>query len=602
MMRCAGRCTGSVGDGPGREFDSNRATTTTLVLVAGVVFLVTFLAFSGALQNGFVSLDTADYVINNPHIRSFDWDNLSWMFTKPYASNWHPLTWLSHAVDYALYGLKPSGHHLTSILIHALNAAVLFILLFLLLRKEYESNIYVITGAGLAALLFGVHPQRVESVAWVAERKDVLCLFFAILTLIFYTCFAQSTHGRARWRWMSASFLAFGLALMSKPMAIMLPIVLLILDVYPLRRIVISPKFVLRSDMRSLVTIVLEKVPFVVLSLFSAVLTMWAQKSGEAVLSTGIIGEGYRVLNATAAILLYLYKLLIPVRLSLNYPIIPLPQVRSLAGFCAAVIVFFVIFFLAVREWRAGRAYWLVAWLIFLITLIPVIGIVFVGHAGAADRYTYLPTIPFFGIVGYFMAGRIMARYGRYTNVIRGSFVFLVLVLVGCSTWLTTERVKVWRSDVSLWEDVVALYPNNPNNLYPLGLAYQGEGDFYRAIDVYQRAIGLQSVGTTVREIHQFASDRKTSVYVYLYVKLAQCYEEVHDYKNALRVYQLILDNRVPIGVSETLIRRRLARLYVLTGQVSKAREVYPLFKDRKDMGEASAPKGREEGSITPVP
>ena len=218
-----------------------------------IIFLITFMIYAPALKNDFVNFDDNEYVYKNNYIRSLNLHALSWMLTAFHASNWHPLTWLSHATDYAIWGLNPFGHHLTSIILHGLNTFLVFLLvtqLMLITKRINATSLplacvpstpgWSLIVASVTALLFGIHPLHVESVAWVAERKDLLCAFFFLLTLCFYLFYTSSVDKKNRRVWFTACMVLASAALMAKPMAVTLPLMLLLLDIYPLKRIAFS--------------------------------------------------------------------------------------------------------------------------------------------------------------------------------------------------------------------------------------------------------------------------------------------------------------------------------------------------------------------------
>jgi hypothetical protein len=298
--------------------------------LAGFIALVTFAVYLHALQNGFVALDDDAYVFDNLHIRSFDLAFLRWAFLNFYASNWHPLTWMSHALDYALWGLNPMGHHLTSIILHAINTFIVVVLAMRLREAStwtteqksrtvfLNERAMLITG-GVTGILFGLHPLHVESVAWVAERKDLLCAFFFLLSIMAYTnAVRRIGHGAARIWLAPGSLLSalcfFVLALLSKPMAVTLPVVLLILDWYPFNRV---------HSLKTFRSSLVEKLPFMALSLMSSILTMYAQGAGRAVVPIGFIPLSIRLLVAARSLVAYLWKMVVPSDLIPYYGHVP---------------------------------------------------------------------------------------------------------------------------------------------------------------------------------------------------------------------------------------------------------------------------------------
>jgi hypothetical protein len=370
--------------------------------LAASVSLLTFLVYLPALLDGFVqNWDDGDYIINNPAIRSLNPNLLKWAFLRSYAANWHPLTWLSHAVDYALWGLNPLGYHLTNNILHAVNAVLVLLVTKHLLdyvrrvgRQEASlPDGQALAAAGVTALLFALHPLRVESVAWVSERKDLLCALFFLLSIrsyIFYAAGGFFGAGNAhtdkspktytyRNKHYLFSLTFFVLALLSKPMAVSLPLVLLILDWYPFRRRGF-PKAVLA-----------EKIPFFLLSLFSSVVTMVAQSTAGAMELLAFVPLKTRLLVAAKSLVAYLWKMALPFHLA---PFYPYPKEVSILSLSYLFPVFFLAGVTAGALFAAKRnRLWLAVWAFYVITLLPVLGIVQVGEQSMADRYTYLPCL-----------------------------------------------------------------------------------------------------------------------------------------------------------------------------------------------------------------
>ena len=308
------------------------------VLAIGIlslfVFSFTFFVYTPALNNDFVNWDDDEYVYKNTRIQYLDPQSLCWMLTSFNAANWHPLTWLSHAIDYSLWGLNPRMHHLTNVILHALNTLLVFFLALQIVNRwktipagmsSGEKNRVslteiLITGI-VTALLFGVHPLNVESVAWISERKNVLSTLFFLLSLLSYISYASSILKRHRLIWFALSFLFFLLALMSKPIAVTLPLILLLLDYYPLNRL--SPHYYKNLQ------VFLEKVPFFLLSIATSVITVMAQQSGRAFISVAHLPIGSRLLNALHSLIFYLKKMALPQEL---FPLYAFPKEISLVN------------------------------------------------------------------------------------------------------------------------------------------------------------------------------------------------------------------------------------------------------------------------------
>lgn len=355
------------------------------LLLAGAVALLTILVYLPALRNGFVTWDDPFYVTDNLHIRSLGVNFFRWAFLDFSSGNWHPLAWLSHALDYAVWGLNPFGHHLTSILIHATNAFLVVFLSAKLIniwkargkggQQEASCEGETLIAAGVAGLLFGLHPLHVESVVWVSERKDLLCTLFYLLSVIAYLSYGSAKDGRlfGFYRAYFLSLLLFLLALASKPMAVSLPLILLVLDWHPLGRFR-SPAAWRRA--------LAEKIPFLAASGFVAILTIYAQNAAGAMSGMQATSLETRIALVPGKLLLYLRKTAIPLHLS---PFYPYPRLASLSTgdvFSFLLIGGFTLF--SIMTARRNKL-WLAAWSYFVITLLPVVGIVQVGGQAIAD-------------------------------------------------------------------------------------------------------------------------------------------------------------------------------------------------------------------------
>jgi len=346
---------------------------------------LTLALYNPVNSHPFVNYDDDRYVTENPHIHNgVEWDTIAWAFTSIEQENWHPLTWLSHALDYGLFHQNPTGHHFTSLLIHAANAVLLFLLLAFATRRSGPSL--------LVALLFALHPINVESVAWVAERKNVLSTFFFLGAIGAYGWYARKPH----WQRYLAVATLFAAGLMSKPMVITFPFVLLLLDYWPLGRVegnqASSP-----GPTLSWTKLLVEKLPLLALSAASAVITMKAQQAGGAMRSTAQFSLGVRVENAVVAYATYLWKLIWPSHLA---PLYPHPG-DSLASWQVALSLLVLLAITSIVLAFRAKRYLLVGWLWFLGTLVPVIGLVQVGDQAMADRYAYVPLLGIFVMIAW---------------------------------------------------------------------------------------------------------------------------------------------------------------------------------------------------------
>ncbi len=450
-----------------------RKIIVSLLLVA--VIIVAFLQLKNAV---FIDLDDGLYVTENRNVLpGITAKGIIWAFTTYHASNWHPLTWLSHMVDCQLYGLKPVGHHITNLILHIINTLLLF-LFFARVTKA-------ICASAMIAALFALHPLHVESVAWVSERKDVLSTFFWMTTLWAYFWYLE----RPGWDRYLLTLLSYALGLMAKPMLVTLPFVLLLLDYWPLARIQGVPASVtaqsktgLISDIRKpLGPLVLEKVPLFALAAFSSIITMLAQK--QALISLEWIPLKVRLANALLSYVFYIGKMIWPTHLAIFYPHSG-PDLSWWGVIAAGLALFGCSILAASKAWK--HPYLPVGWFWYMGTLVPVIGLVQVGGQAMADRYTYIPLIGLFIIIVW-GARDLTAGWRRQK-------IFLVLsavvVLTSCA-FITWHQVGYWRNSISLFERAIAVTSNNWFAHNYLGRAYTKEGRKDEAIVQLQKAIKI---------------------------------------------------------------------------------------------------------------
>ncbi len=454
--------------------------------IALLLLLGTLAVYLPAARCGFSCYDDGDYVVENQMVLSgLTWAGVKWAFTTWHASNWHPLTWLSHMTDCQLFGLNAGMHHSVNVLFHAANSLLLLLLLLRWTNAVWPS--------AFAAALFAWHPLHVESVAWIAERKDVLSTFFALLALLAYTKHVASakcqvprtgsapaatvspvTCHLSPFYWLA--LLCFALGLMAKPMLVTLPCVMLLLDYWPLNRTRNS-----ESGIRNFLRLLPEKIPFFALSAASCVVTFLAQHQGGAVASLKNVPLHYRLENVPVAYLDYLLKMIWPARLAVFYPLNPATPLEVLAAVAVLAAVSAVV-------WRARRAspYCLAGWLWFLGTLVPVIGLVQVGGAAMADRYSYFPSI------GIFLAAALGVRDGvnrfRLATPVVASLAGLVLA--ACLA-LTHRQVNFWQDDITLFRHAIKVTKENDTAHLNLGFALEKNGQKTEALAEYRAALKL---------------------------------------------------------------------------------------------------------------
>jgi tetratricopeptide (TPR) repeat protein len=431
---------------------------------------ITVLTFFGIWNNGFITFDDGDYLYRNRNLRNgLTWQSLVWAFNSGYAWNWHPLTWISHALDCTLFGLNPAGHHVVSLVLHCTNVVLLFLALRSLTGAFWRS--------AFVAALFGVHPLHVESVAWAAERKDVLSGFFFMLVLLTYAKYArkrsaqgavlaagkesgteltpqksdlnisQHNNNSALWYW--SAVVLFALGLMSKPMLVTVPFVLLLLDYWPLHRFSLAT---LRSELPNLVQ---EKLPLMFLAFISCALTLGAQS--EAIMRAAGLPLSTRIGGAAMACLVYVQQTFWPTGLAFFYtkPALALP-IRPLAAIVLLLGVTLGIFLIGKRSKYAP-----IGWLWYLGMLVPVLGFVTVGFQAHADRYTYLPSIGIFILLVWGIESALSkTSYARsgfnpWLLASAGGLVILLLAVI------SHRQLSFWRNSETLFTHATRVTPNN---------------------------------------------------------------------------------------------------------------------------------------------
>jgi len=482
------------------------ANNKNVLLIALFLILATLAAFWQVGNNGFLNFDDDDYLTANRHIQNgITTEGLRWAFTTRHAANWHPLTWISHMLDIQLFGLNPRWHHLTNLLFHIANVLLLFFALNRLTKALWQS--------AFVAALFALHPLHVESVAWVAERKDVLSTFFWMLILLAYSYYAT----RARLKSYLVVVALFSLGLMAKPMLVTLPFVLLLLDYWPLERFaqkqaapsipaaLNSPATVRKKKGKAarptrkisgerekpagqrvswavIRPLVLEKIPLFVLTILSCAATYIAQDTGGAVASTETYTAGIRLGNAFVSYILYLAKTIWPNNLAVFYPhpgLLPLWQVLGAVLFLATVTF-------AVIRTSKRFPYLPVGWLWFTGTLVPVIGVVQVGGQAMADRYTYIPSIGLF-IMAAWGIPEIFKKRRYWKEVLTASSALCIL----CLSMLTWRQVGYWHDNITISDHALSITKNNYRMYLNRGLATYLNGDFGQAVEDYNRAIEI---------------------------------------------------------------------------------------------------------------
>lgn len=452
--------------------------------------------FSPALTARFQQWDDAVLLIENPAYRGLGWSNLQWMLTTNLMGHYMPLTWITYGLDYVVWGLNPSGYHLANTILHAANVVLVYLVALRLFRSVWPGAFLagwdgLRIGAALCALVFGVHPLRVESVAWITERRDVLSGFFFLLSVLMYlrACEVESRGGRS---WKTPYWTAVGtfvLALLSKSMAVTLPAVLLVLDVYPLRR--------LQPGARGWLTpgpwrVWQQKLPFFFVGVVAVAVAFRALLGGAAATSWERLGLLDRVAVSAYSIAFYLAKTLVPVDLSPLYEL-PLPVHVSDRRFlvAGAAVLLITLATLALRRRWPGL---LAAWTCYVVMLLPVAGIFHNGPQVAADRYTYLPGIAWAILAGgvAVVAARALRglRSGRpVLTTVAGVLVVSAIFVLALATW---RQAKIWHDDETLWRHAAGLDPTSSIAASNLGLGLRLQGRQAEAIEQSERALLLK--------------------------------------------------------------------------------------------------------------
>jgi protein O-mannosyl-transferase len=570
-------CTKPGTGGSGSVLSTNAGTN---YLIGFLLLIVTCAAYFPVVTYPFVDLDDPDYVVDNPHTSTgLSWPNVAWALSATEKSNWFPLTWVSHQLDCQIFGLYAGGHHLTNLLLHILNAGLLFWLLERATGARWRS--------AMVAALFALHPLNVESVAWVAERKNLLCTLFFLLTLAAYGWYVQNPQVQ-RYLWVAALFV---LGLASKPMVITLPFVLLLIDYWPLGRIEgwSSPSAALPVPQQRFSRLLLEKVPLLALSAASAVITIIAQNSGGSIRSLSDFSFATRLENAICSYALYIAKAFWPTRLTVYYPF---PEHGVELWRVALALLFLVAVSVAILIKRSS--YLVFGWLLFLGTLVPVAGIVQVGGQAMADRYAYVPII---GLLVLGVWGAADWMESRHSDAKVGGVACGILVLI--LSVLTRVQVGHWRSSTDLWAQAASatndnfvaeknlanalLQLNQVEEALPhlqraarinpqdvtchvnLGGVFQKQGNWQAAVSEYATAVQIAS--------GQNSADN-TEPLGLAYASLGSIYGQLGDYSKALASYWQaeqtdpnVMDPFIP-GISRLISAPLTAEGYLRVGQL----------------------------------
>jgi len=445
---------------------SGRALWVSLTLIAAILII-----YAPVRRFPFVNTDDAVYVTGNPHVmQGLSWSNVEWAFTQARVPYWHPLTFLSHMLDVQLFGTNAGGHHVTSVILHTANTLLLFGFLFEMTGGLWRSAV--------VAALFGLHPLRVESVAWIAERKDVLSTFFWIATTWAYVRWVREP---GRWRY-AAVVILFGLGLMAKPMMVTLPLALLLLDYWPLERTTFGVNSPRQLGVPTSV-LLKEKIPLFALALLTSLGTFGAQRQVGAVESLAALPLWLRLANALVSYVAYIGDLLWPTRLAALYPypksVVPVALIAALAVLAAVTVLVVLL--------RRQRPYLLVGWLWYLGTLLPVIGLIQVGPQARADRFTYVPHIGLLLMLVWGVAD-LLHRLPKRHIVLTPLAVATLVTCIGVSM----HQVGYWRSSADLWEHTLAVTRDNSVAHYNYGVLLPTIGRADEGVRHLREAIRLE--------------------------------------------------------------------------------------------------------------
>jgi tetratricopeptide (TPR) repeat protein len=420
------------------------------IAVSAALFLGTLLVFSRAIGNDFVNYDDPVYVTENPRVQAgLTLKGIRWALTTSEAANWHPLTWISHMVDWSVFEDDPRGHHAVSVVWHALNTVLVFFLFRRLTNAFWLS--------AFSAALFAWHPLRIESVAWIAERKDVLSGFFGLLALWAYVVYAQQRG--AKWYWLSLG--TFALGLLAKPMLVTLPVIMLLLDIWPLQRLHSAPR--------------LEKLPFFLLAAGSCAITLAVQHAGGSI--STVLPLRARIANGFVAIPGYLGNFFWPNDLAVLYPH---PGFWSATTIGASVSLFVLVTAAALSQFR-DRPWLAIGWFWFLLVLLPVLGFVQIGLHYMADRYTYLPIL-----------GLQLALLPAFENSRRPVLVLAAVAVLSACVLRTWSQLGVWKNSFTLFDHALSVTHNNYLAYNNRGLAFDRAGQLDEAMADYRQALTIR--------------------------------------------------------------------------------------------------------------
>ena len=449
---------------PAQTVESGHRGNALPIVICLLLAVVIMVIYAQTATHGYVAYDDDQYVYDNPWVKNgITASNIAWAFTTFFYANWHPLTWISYMLDFTLFGSNPGAQHIVNAAFHLGSALLLYLALYRMTRRPWR--------CALVAAIFAVHPLRVESVAWISERKDVLSTFFEMVTLLLYIRYTAKPRGRSYF----AMAGVYALALLAKPMAVTLPVLLLLLDLWPLGRLDWP------LDRAALARRSLEKAPLAAMAAIAALLTFLAQRGYGAVATLTRFPIAARLANAAITYVAYIGEMFWPADLAVLYPSHP-PG----AGATLLAVVILAAITAAAWHWIKERPYIAVGWLWYVVTLVPVIGLVQVGIQAMADRYTYLPSVGLSIALVWIVADLVERRHAWRT-----AFAAVAIVALVALTAAAYRQTAYWKSSRTLFEHTLAVTENNYVIQNNLGLVTARDGDSAGAIALYRAALAI---------------------------------------------------------------------------------------------------------------
>jgi len=500
------------------------------IVIVLVLCILTGAVFARTAWYPFSCNDDPDYVTQNVHVLAgLSFDSIRWAFSSFYAANWHPLTWLSLMLDAQIWGLNPMGYHIFNVALHVANTALLFYLFAFMTGSVWRS--------AFVAALFALHPQHVESVVWITERKDVLSTFFWLMTLFLYAAYTKNSSRRLYF--LSVTTYAFGL--MAKPMLVTLPVILLVIDYWPLGRL--EPPSCAGAFWENIKTllkkrIVTEKIPFFLLSAGMSIVTIYAQR--QALADVTVVPINVRIANALWSTSLYAMKMIYPLNLAAFYPFVPVPLWKTM---CAVILLGGTVYLAFRTRHRLPYLTAGVAW--YLVTLLPVIGLIQVGSQAMADRYTYIPCIGLFAALCWGVWD-LAIRFPRRKSLICATAGTILSAYLVC----TFLQIGYWQDDNTLYSHSIAITEDYPLAHNVMAIAYEKNGQAELAVKEYDRALALDPNDAGIHR----------NLGIVLYKRLG---------KSAEAVRQLQIADR--LRPNNALTHYHMAKAYVGMGRMEEA-------------------------------